>query len=230
MVVDGTQGSKKQPKASAGTSADAGSSSSGGSSKQSPAAAGVAAHASSSSSSSSSKQQAGKTLQDSWSLQFDDCALIVQHYINKGPVLKAIADWAAAAPCPTSDARIRDLLTVLKTHFTEEVAAESGSKKSRRSSSSKVVSDGPRRRTLVPPMAPRGVLSLDAFITQVDGRIDAFFQSEATSRLTADLQATAVQLVYIAAVQVAQEMKLQEGSAALEAHLQTAMFTGERDC
>jgi hypothetical protein len=180
-------------------------------------AAGVAAHASSSSS-----HNAGKTRPAGWDLQFDECALLVQHCSNLGPVLKAVADWAATRS--PKDADVRVLVAALTKHFANEVAAARRSKQS--GSSSKVVSDGPWRRTLLPPIAPYGVLSLDGLNRQVDGRIDTFFQSESISKLTADLQAAAVQLVCGAAMQVVCDLRLKEGSAVLETLLQTAMFSG----
>jgi hypothetical protein len=154
-----------------------------------------------------------------------DCALLVQHCSNLGPVLRATSLWVAEG---SSAAATGFLEGQIMDYLADEIdaAAETGS-------SSKVVSDGPRRRTLVPAISLRGVLSLDdlEMETQVACKLAVFAQSAALNPLTVEMHVMAGRAVCSAARRVNAEWNIERGSEAYETLLQAALCAGRPgDC
>jgi hypothetical protein len=147
-------------------------------------------------------------------LQLDGCALLVQHCSNLGPVLKVLADNGASG-----SASGLVLHAAIKQYMAAEVDAAA-------SSSSRVVSDGPRRRTLFPRFVPRLDLSLSTLQSQVDDYLQLI--GSVSTLLSTDVPRKAItQIVAGIAKQVARELVVEKGSAAYDALMQAALHSGE---
>jgi hypothetical protein len=177
-------------------------------------------HTATSSSSSSSRQdsslQPPGSLPYDMSLPLDDCALLRQHCSNLGPVLVATADWVAGG----SSADTGPLRPALKQFMAAEVNAAASSSSSSSSSSSKVVSDGPRRRTILPRFL--AIVDLSALQTKIDTNL----QILADDVLSNAVRRSLVQLLCSVAKQVARELVVEKGSAGYDALLQAASYAG----
>lgn len=209
--------------ATAGSSADAkssGSTGAGSSSALRAAGSGDAAQTNSSNNSSSSTMQGspsglfGETPYD-MSLPLDDCALLRQHCRNLGPVLGAVADWVAGG-----SVKVTLLRPAIKQYMAAEVDPAASSR-----SSSKVVTDGPRRRTLFPRFLPRVDLSLSTLASKVDGNLQLGCMLSKSQ--SAAMRVTTSEMVAEMAKQVARDLVVEKGSAGYDALLQAASYAGE---
>lgn len=147
------------------------------------------------------------------SLPLDDCALLRQHCSNLGPVLQAVASWMADDHGPTHSGP-------LHAGFRQYMAAEVHAA----ARSNKVVSDGPRRRTIMPRYAPTQEQSFSSLEVQLDSSLLVAFMGSKT--VSNEVRKCLAQLVACVAKQVARELVVEKGSAGYEALLQAAMYGG----
>lgn len=148
-------------------------------------------------------------------LPLDDCALLLQYSSNLAPVLRGVAEWVATG---LKDTTYTGLADSVNQYLTAQVYAASSA------CSSRVVSDGPRRRTLLPRLsAPNYTLSPAKLGHYLD---ELMLMYHKQGKLPKEARIMMANLVAHAARDVAKELGLEEGSAAATALTHATVYAG----
>jgi hypothetical protein len=149
-------------------------------------------------------------------LPLDDCALLLQYSSNLGPVLRGIAEWVATG---LKDTTYTGLESSLYQYLMAQVYAASST------CSSRVVSDGPRRRTLLPRFTePNYTLSPAKLGHYLDCQL--IFMYHRQGKLPQQARVKLANLVAHEARDVAQELGLEDDSPAATALTHAAVYAG----
>jgi hypothetical protein len=151
------------------------------------------------------------------SLPLDECALLVQHCSNLGPLLSAVADWAAAGLSDTALLR-----PAIKQYMMDEISSAGRS-------ANKVLSDGPRRRTLLPMYIGKACVPQLPGLSGLGAALDSkmYVMSVSSKALTPDVFASIGHTVFEVATQVASSCAIKQGSQTFDALAQATIYAGE---